>query len=78
MEITLKDVLDFLVREGKNGILKIEETGEEDVTVRYDTIDEERIPVIESHTFKYSTIILVREDLTEKKKALQAQLDEIN
>ncbi len=75
--MTPKDIVDFINKNGENGILDINITGEEEVTIRTDVIDGEAVKIKEIHDFKYTRITLTREDITVKKELLQKQLEDL-
>ena len=69
MEITAKDIIDFIVANGSMGNLLTEETIEMPIVLNY---NEDGTANTELHTFKISAISLVKEDLTQKRKNAEA------
>ena len=69
MEITAKDIIDFIVANGSMGNLLTEETIEMPIVLNY---NEDGTANTELHTFKISAIPLVKEDLTQKRKNAEA------
>lgn len=66
--MTNQEVIAYIIANGVNGKLDINEVGQETVIV--DGVEE-------THDFRYTAITLQREDITEKQARLQAELDEI-
>jgi len=76
--MTTKDIVDFIAQNSTMGCLAIDEADqlvEMPVIINY---NEDGTANTEMHTFKVSSILLVREDLTEKKRDAEAIIAKIS
>ena len=67
--MTTKEIIDHIVANSSMGYIPVDELIEMPVVLSY---DEAGNAITEIHTFKVSALSLVREDLTEKRRAAEA------
>lgn len=77
MDITNAQIISYINQEGTNGVIDLNYISEEEVTIRGVTPDNSDATK-EMHEFRYTKIILVKEDITLKKQALQKQLNDLS
>jgi len=65
MEITAKDIINFIVANGSMGTVLVDETIDMSILLNY---NEDGTSNTEMHTFKISSISLAKEDITQKRK----------
>jgi len=75
MEMTYKEIIDFIAQNGEMGSILTNEMIELPVLINY---NEYGTPNTEMHTFKVSAITLIKEDLTQKLKNAEAVINSIN
>ena len=69
MDITIQDVIEFILKNSSNGVVNIDVKGTEIIIITDDLKEE--------HDFKYSQIVLSREDLTIKEQEARNVLKEL-